>query len=89
MYTLSVDLSTSSDFFRDNYKYKAIVDYTSPTLCTPVTPFPPIGDAAYCQHAGGEPSHGQRQHAEKNLVKIAHAVAGISSRTVTHRQTYS
>jgi len=26
---------------------KAIVDYTSPALCTPVTPFPPIGDAAY------------------------------------------
>jgi len=22
-------------------------------LCTPVTPFPPIGDAAYRQHAGG------------------------------------
>ena len=28
---------------------KAIVGYTSPALCTPVTPFPPIGDAAYRQ----------------------------------------
>jgi len=25
---------------------KAIVDYTSPALCTPVTPYPLIGDAA-------------------------------------------
>ena len=40
------------------------VDYTSPALCTPVTPFPPIGDAAYRQHAGGGPSHGHRQHAQ-------------------------
>jgi len=32
---------------------KAIVDYTSPVVCTPVIPFPPIGDAAYRQHAGG------------------------------------
>ena len=30
---------------------KAIVDYTSPALCTPVSPFPPIGDAASRQHA--------------------------------------
>ena len=38
-------------------RHKAIVDYTSPALCTPVTPFPPIGDAAYRQRAGedGEP----------------------------------
>jgi len=28
-------------------------------------PFPPIGDAAYRQHAGGGPSHGHRQHAQK------------------------
>ena len=52
----------------DRYKeYKAIVDYTSPTtptLCSRVTPFPPIGDAAYRQHARGGPSHGHRQHAE-------------------------
>jgi len=26
-----------------------IVDYTSPALGTPVTPFPPISDAAYHQ----------------------------------------
>ena len=43
---------------------KASVDYTSPALCTPVTPFPATGDAAYRQHAGGGPSHGLRQHAE-------------------------
>ena len=28
-------------------------------------PFPRIGDAAYRQHAGGGPSHGHRQHAQK------------------------
>jgi len=40
---------------------KAIVDYiSSAALCTPVTPFPPIGDAAYRQRAGGVPSHGHR-----------------------------
>jgi len=43
---------------------KAIVDYTSPALCTPVTPFPPIGDAAY-QHTRGGRSHRHRQHAQK------------------------
>ena len=43
---------------------KATVDYTSPALCTPVTPFLPIGDAAYHQHTGG-PSHGHRQQAQK------------------------
>jgi len=31
---------------------------------------PAIRDAAYGQHAGGGPSHGHRQHAQK-LVKIA------------------
>jgi len=44
---------------------KAVIDYTSPTLCTPVTPFPLIGDAAYRQHTGGGLSHVHRQHAEK------------------------
>jgi len=44
---------------------KAIVDYTSPALCTAVTLFPTIGDVAYRQHAGGRPSHGHRQHARK------------------------
>ena len=44
---------------------KAIVDYTSPALCTSVTPFPPICDAAYRQHAGGGLSHGHGQDAQK------------------------
>jgi len=43
---------------------KAIVDYTSSALCTPVTPFSPIGDAAYRQRAGG-PSDGHREYAQK------------------------
>jgi len=47
-------------------------------------PFPPIGDAAYRQHAGGRPSHGHRQRALKNLVKIAHVVPEISSWTDRH-----
>ena len=42
---------------------KEIVDYTSPALCSRRHPFPPIGDAAYYQHAGGGPS--QRQHVQK------------------------
>jgi len=42
-----------------------MVDYTSPVLCTPITPFPPIADAAYRKHVGGGPSHGHRQHAQK------------------------
>jgi len=45
---------------------KTIVDYTSPALCTPVTPLPTTGDAAYRQRAAGMPSHGHRQHAQKN-----------------------
>jgi len=50
--------------------------------------FPPIGDAAYRQHAGGVPNHEHRQHAQK-LVKIARVVPEISSWTDRHRQTYS
>ena len=34
-------------------------------LCTAVTRFPPIGDAACRQHAGGRPSHRHRQRAQK------------------------
>ena len=49
----------------NKHRNKAIVDYTSPMLCTPVTTFPMIGDAAYRQHAGGGLSHGHRQHAQK------------------------
>jgi len=44
---------------------KAIVDYTSPELCTPVTPFRPTDDAAYRQHSGAALSHGHGQHARK------------------------
>jgi len=44
---------------------KVIVNYTSHTLCPAVTPFPLIGDAAYCQHAGKGPSHGNKQNAQK------------------------
>jgi len=45
--------------------YKAIVDYTSPALCTPFTPFPPMGDAAYRQRTGRRPIHGHRQRAQE------------------------
>ena len=47
---------------------KAIVGLHSPALCTPVTPFSPIGDVAYRQHAGGGPSHGYRQHAHDHQI---------------------
>jgi len=58
-----------------------------PKLCTPVTPFQSIGDAAHRQHAGAELSHGHKtmQH-EQNLVKIARVVPDISWRTETLRQ---
>jgi len=36
-----------------------------PALCTPITHFPPIGNAAYHQRAGKRPSHGHRKHAQK------------------------
>jgi len=68
---------------------KAIVDYTSPALCTPVTPFPPIGDAAYRQHAGGGLSHGHRQHFTIFLIKIARMVPEISSRTERHTDRHT
>jgi len=70
------------------YQNKAIIDYTAPALCTPVTPFPPIGDVAYRQHAGGGPSHGHRQHPQK-LVKIARVVPEISSRTDRHTDKHT
>ena len=50
-------------------------------------PFLAIGDAAYRQCAGGGPSHGHRQQAQKKLVKITHAVQEISCRTDVDRQT--
>jgi len=37
--------------------------------------------------AGGGPSHGHRQHAQKNLVKIAHVALEICSRTDRHTDT--
>jgi len=49
----------------NKHRNRAIVDYTSPTLCTPVTPFPTTGDAFYRQHAAGGLNHGHRQHAQK------------------------
>jgi len=65
---------------------KAIVNYTSPAHSR--NPFPSIGDAVYRQLAGGGPSHGHRQRAQK-IVKIASAVPEIPSRTDRHadRQT--
>jgi len=64
---------------------KAIVDYTSPALCTPITPVPPIGDAAYHQHAGGGPSHGHRQHAQKTAKDRARYLCRQTDRqTDTH-----
>jgi len=76
--------------FRLQLTNKAIVDYTSPALSTPVTPFPPIGDAAYRQRAGGGPSHGRRQHAQK-FDKDRACGSGDTGQTDkdTHRQTSS
>jgi len=70
-------------------KNKSIVDYTSPALLHSRHPFPPIGDAAYHQHARRGSSHRYRQHAHKKMVKIAHVVPEISLRTdrQTHRHT--
>ena len=68
---------------------KAIVDYTSPALCTPVTLFPPTGDAAYRQQAGGGPSHGRGQHAQKFRKDRACGSGDILSDRQTHRQTHS
>jgi len=66
-----------------------MVDYISPALCTPITPFPPIGDAAYHQHAGEEPSHGHRRHAQKFGKDCACGSGDMLSEIQTHRQTYS
>ena len=52
--------------------------------CTPVTPFPLIGDAAQHQHAGGGQSHGRGQHAQR-IGKDRECGPEISSRT--DRQT--
>jgi len=55
-----------------------IIDYTACAVHSRHR-FPPIGDAAYHQHAGGGPSHRHTQHAHK-LIKIASVVSEISSR---------
>jgi len=68
---------------------KAIVGYTSPALCTPVTPFPPIGDAAYRQPIGGGPSHGHRQHAEKFGKDRAGGSGDILADRQTDRHTHT
>jgi len=66
---------------------RAIVDYTSPALCTPVTPFQPTGDAAYRHRAGGGPSHGHWQHAQKIIKYRACGSGDILADRQTHRQT--
>jgi len=68
---------------------KSIVDYTSSALRTPVTPFSPIGDAAYRQHAGRGPGHGHRQHAQKFGKDRACGSGDILADRQTHRQAYS
>ena len=87
---------------KENRRYK-----TSPTVCKPTPhfvadavqcivsgeekpqncPFP----VRFRHPAGGWPSHGHRQHAQEILVKIAHVVSEIYSRTDkhTHRQIRS
>ena len=52
-------------------------------------PFPPIGDAAYCQHAEGGPSHGHRQHAQKFGKDRECGSVDILADRQTDRQTYS
>jgi len=65
-------------------------EYDSRTKCrTPVTPFLPIGDAAYCQHAKGGLNHGHRQHAQKIGKDCACGSGDILADRQTHRQTYS
>jgi len=47
-------------------------------------PFPPMGDAAHRQHAGGGPSHGHRQH-----TKVGKDRACGSGDILADRQTYT
>jgi len=97
-------IATVKHYATDN---KAIVDHTSPALCTPITLFPAdhiCSERLQCivngeenpqncpftlgfRHpAGGGPSHGRRQHAQK-LVKIARVAPEISLRMLSDRQT--
>jgi len=55
----------------------AIIDYTSPVLCTPITPFLAMGDAAYRQLAGGGPSHGHRKHAQLECRPMPNLMAAL------------
>ena len=69
--------------------YKAIVDYTSPAFCTPVTlRRKAMRSIVNKPEEDGVTDIGNWQHAQ-NLVKIAHVVPEISSRTYTQtdRQT--
>jgi len=59
---------------------KAIVDYTSPVLCTPVTP---------AEHVGGGPSHRHKQLAQKIGKDRACGFGDILADRQTHRPTYS
>ena len=72
----------------ENEKKKIQQDCTSPALqCTPVTPFPPTGDAAYRQRAGERPSHGHRHHARKFGKDRACGSGDILADRETHRHT--
>jgi len=68
---------------------KAIVDYTSPALCTPVTPIPPTGDAAYHQ-LPEEDRATDMGNMHKRYGKYRACGSGdILADRQTHRQTYS
>jgi len=56
-------------------------------LCTPVTPFSPIGDAAYRQHTGGGPSYGHKQHAREVDKDLACGSEDILADRQTDTQT--
>jgi len=64
--TLSV-LSSTSQVFKGKSQVNTRQSYTLHFTRAVHSrhPFPPIGDAAYRQRAGGGPSHGHRQHAQK------------------------
>jgi len=66
---------------------KTIVDYTWPTLCTPVTPFPTIAMQAIVNMPEDRTTDIGNMH--KNLVKIARVVLEISCRTASHARTHT
>jgi len=72
--------------YQPRQRNKAIVDYTSPALCTPVTPFTPTGDAMRpIVNMLDEHRATDIGNMHKNLVKIARVVPEISS--LTDKQT--